>query len=48
MYINWFTWIVFFMIIYVIQKFMGDKNSPNSLNIMVIYHHHSEKRVVTQ
>ena len=26
-YTNWFTWIIFFMIIYVIQKIGGDENS---------------------
>ena len=40
MYINWFTWIIFFMIVYVIQKIGGNNNSPNSLNVMVNYHYH--------
>ena len=26
----------------------GNKNSPNSLNIMVNYHYHGENRVITQ
>ena len=36
------------IIIYVIQTIRGNNNSPNSLNVMVNYHYHSEKRVVTQ
>ena len=32
---NWFTWIIFFMIVYAIQNIGGNKNSPNSLNVMV-------------
>ena len=44
MYINWFTWILFFMIVHVMQKIRGNKNSPNSLNIMVNYHYHGENR----
>ena len=43
MYINWFTWIMFFIIVYVIQNNSGNKNSPNFLNVMVNYHYHSEK-----
>ena len=43
MYIKCFPWIIFFMIVYVIQKIGGNVNSPNSLNIMVNYHYHSEK-----
>ena len=34
MYINWFIWIIFFIIVYVIQKIGGKENSPNSLNLM--------------
>ena len=48
MYINWFDWILFFMIIYVIQKIGGKENSPDSLNIMVNYHYHGENRVITR
>ena len=48
MYIDRFTWIVFFMIVYVIQKIGGNKNSPNSLNVMVNYHYHDENRVITR
>ena len=48
MYINWLTWIIFFMIVYVIPKIMGNKNSPNYLNIMVNYHYHGDKRVITR
>ena len=35
MYINWFNWIIFFIIVYAIQNIGGNKNSPSSLNIMV-------------
>ena len=35
------------MVIYVIQKNGGNENSPDSLNVMVNYHYHSEKRVIT-
>ena len=48
MYINWFTWIIFFTIVHAIQKIGGDENSPNSLNIMVNYNYHGENRVITQ
>ena len=47
MYINWFTWIIFFMIVYVIQKNGGNKNSPSYLNITVNHHYHGEIRVIT-
>ena len=47
MYINWFTWKIFFMIVYVTRKIGGDKNSPNYLNIMENYHYHGENRVTT-
>ena len=30
----------FFMIVYVIRKIESNKNSPNYLNVMVIYHYH--------
>ena len=46
MYINRFTWIIFFMITYVIQKIGGNKNSPNSINVMVNYYYHSENRAI--
>ena len=32
------------MIVYVIQKIEGNENSPNSLNVMVIYHYHGKKQ----
>ena len=35
------------MIIYVIYKNGGNKNSLYSLNVMVNYHYHSENRVIT-
>ena len=35
------------MTIYVIQKIGGNEISPDSLNVMVNYHYHSEKRVIT-
>ena len=47
MYINWFTWITFFMIVYVILKIRGNENSPNSLNVMVNYHCQGENKVIT-
>ena len=42
------TWVIFFMIIYVIRKIGGNDNSPNYLNVMVNYHYHGEKRVITR
>ena len=48
MYINWFTRIIFFMILHVIRKIGGNENSPNSLNVMVNCHYHGENRVITQ
>ena len=42
MYINWFTWIIFFMIVYVIQKIGGKENYQNSFNVMANYHYHGE------
>ena len=48
MYINCFTWIIFFTIVYVIQKFEGNENPPNSLKVMANYHYHSENRVLTR
>ena len=33
MYINCFTRIIFFMIVYVIQEIGGNENSPDSLNV---------------
>ena len=38
----------FFMIVYVIQKIGGNKNCPNSLNVMVNYHYHGKNRVITR
>ena len=35
------------MIINVIKKNRGNKNSPDSLNVMVNYHYHSENRIIT-
>ena len=35
------------MIMYVILKNVGNDNSPDSLNVMVNYHYHSENRVIT-
>ena len=48
MYINWFTWMIFFMIVYVIQKNGGNKNSPNYLNVMIYYHYHGKNRVINR
>ena len=38
MYINRFTWIIFFKIVYVMQNIGSNKNSPNYLNATVNYH----------
>ena len=46
MYINWFAWIIFFMVVYVIWKHRGNKHSPNSLNVMIDYHYQSENSVI--
>ena len=35
------------MVIYVIQNNRVNKNSPDSLNIMVNYHYQGENRVIT-
>ena len=35
------------MIVYVIQEIRGNKNSPDSLNVMINYHYHGENRVIT-
>ena len=48
MYINWFTWIIFFMIIYVIQKIGGNENYPNSLNVMVNDHYYGKNRAIAR
>ena len=48
MYINWFTWIIFFIIVYAIEINEGKDNSPNFLNAMVNYHYHGENRVITR
>ena len=47
MYINWFTWIMSINDHIYYTKNGGDENSPYSLNVMVNYHYHSEKRVIT-
>ena len=36
------------MIVYVIQEIEGNENSPDSINVMLNYHYHSENRVITQ
>ena len=48
MYFNWFAWIIFSMIAYIILKIRGNKNSPNSINVMVNYHYHGENRVINR
>ena len=48
MYINWFTWIIFFMIVYVIHKIGVNNNSPNSLNIKLNYYYHGKNRLITR
>ena len=40
-YINWFTWIIIFIVVNVIQNIRGNDNSPNSLNLMLNCHYHS-------
>ena len=40
MYTKWFTWISFFMVLYVVRKIGDDDNSPDSLNVIVNYHYH--------
>ena len=47
MCINWFTWIIFFIIVYVIPEIGGNENSQIYLNIMVNYHYHGESVVIT-
>ena len=47
MYINWFTWIMLFNIVYVIRKIGGNKKSPSSLNVMVNYNYHGKNWVIT-
>ena len=47
MYINWFTWIIFFHDPICYTKNWGNDKSQSSLNLMVNYHYHSETRVTT-
>ena len=47
MHINWFNWIIFSMIIHVINKIGGNDNSPNSLNVTVNFHYYVESSVIT-
>ena len=47
-YINWFIWIIFFMIVYVLLKIGGNYNSPNSLNVILNYQYHGKNRVNTR
>ena len=44
---NWFNWIIFFVIVCVIPKIGDNKNSLDSLNVLVNYHFHSKNRVIT-
>ena len=39
---------LFFMIVYVIQKIRGNNNYLNSLNVMVNYHYPGENRAITR
>ena len=48
MYNNWFNWIIFFIILYLIQKNWGNENSPDSLNVMLNYRYHGENRLIAQ
>ena len=43
MYINWFPWIIFFVIEYVIPKIGGNDNSPNFLNLMENWYYHGKR-----
>ena len=36
------------MVVYVMQKIGGNKNSPKYPNIMVSYHYHDENGVIKQ
>ena len=47
MYINWFTWIIYINGHICYTKNGGNDNSPDSLNVMVNEHYHSENRVIT-
>ena len=35
------------MIVFVNENIGGNKNYPNSLNVMVNYHYHDEDKVIT-
>ena len=34
------------MIVYIIQEIGGNKNSPDSLKVMLNYHYHGENRAI--
>ena len=44
---NWFACIMFIYDHICYTKVGGNKNSPDSLNIMINYYHHDENRVST-
>ena len=48
MYINWFTWIIFFHDCICYTKIGGNENSPSSPNIIINYHYHGENWVITR
>ena len=45
---NYFAWIIFFMIVYVMRNIGGNDNSSNSLKSMVNYHYHIKNRLITR
>ena len=47
MYINWFTQIISINGHVCYTENGGNKNSPDSLNLMVKYYYHSENREIT-
>ena len=48
MYINWFTWKIFFHDHIFYTKIGSNKNYPDSLNVMANYHYHGENRLITR
>ena len=38
----------FFIVVYVIRKIGGNKNSPNYLNVMANYHYYGENKLITR
>ena len=48
MYIKFSVWVIFIRDYICYIKIGGNKNSPDSLNVMVNCHYHGENRVITQ